>query len=90
MPRNEVVSKLQTWHVVSFFVKRHELKYLLFFHIQNNQKHFRIWMWIDKTLSNSSLILNTYHSGTCVNNNRTEPDLLDIIQLSSNPVLNHR
>ena len=34
------------------------------------------------------LILNTYHSGTCVNNNRTEPDLLDIIQLSSNPVLN--
>ena len=75
-------------YVVSFFVKRHELKYLLFFHIQNNQKHFRIWMWIDKTLSNSSLILNTYHSGTCVNNNRTEPDLLDIIQLSSNPVLN--
>ena len=45
-------------------------------------------MWIDKTSSNSSLILNTYHSGTCVNNNRTEPDLLDIIQLSSNPVLN--
>ena len=57
-------------------------------HIQNNQKHFRIWMWIDKTSSNSSLILNTYHFGTCVNNNRTEPDLLDIIQLSSNPVLN--
>ena len=45
-------------------------------------------MWIDKTSSNRLLILNTYHSGTCVNNNRTEPDLLDIIQLSSNPVLN--
>ena len=64
-----------------------ELKYLLSLHIQNNQKHVRIWVWIDKTSSNSSLILNTYHSGTCVNNNRTEPDLLDIIQLSSNPVL---
>ena len=28
-------------------------------------------MWIDKTSSNRLLILNTYHFGTCVNNNRT-------------------